>query len=308
MKIAIGGWGGGVQLPAILQGLDKALPKDIVFTCLNPNQGWAPQPDFMARIAKNRQVWAIPWLEGDRQLWHLQPRVGLLRDHVKLAHDQNLDGVVAIHWRTRETRLNLDTFARFAAAPESDATVSTLYQEDCTRQFGEEAGRKLAPVLAQMDTERWLDPPNSEEYFPYNPRWGRVDEKLKQRLSDVIQLTEPLQGQTKSPEQQANLSWLRANLGFTLLLDEVGRKIEPAYELKNRWLSGKVDPTQLGQEVKRAKADLAAAPIRELLTTYAANANSRGELGVLSSLNQKLWLQTRELEEFLASLEAQTRQ
>ena len=91
MKIAIGGWGGGVQLPAILQGLDKALPRDIVFTCLNPNQGWAPQPDFMARIAKNRPVWAIPWLEGDRQLWHLQPRVGLLRDHVKLAHDQNLE-------------------------------------------------------------------------------------------------------------------------------------------------------------------------------------------------------------------------
>ena len=118
-----------------------------------------------------------------------------------------------------------------------------------------------------MDIERWLDPPNSEEVFPSNPRRGRVDTKLKQRLSDVIQLTEPLQGQAKSPEQQANLSWLRANLGFTLLLDEVGGKIEPAYELKNRWLSGKVDPTQLGQEIKRAKADLAAAPIRELLTT-----------------------------------------
>lgn len=308
VKIAIGGWGGGVQLPAILQGLDKALPKDIVFTCLNPNQGWAPQPDFMARIAKNRQVWAIPWLEGDRQLWHLQPRVGLMRDHVRLAHDQDLDGVVAIHWRTRETRLNLDTFARFAAAPESDATVNTLYQEDCTRQFGEEAGRKLAPVLAQMDIERWLDPPNSEEYFPYNPRWGRVDEKLRQRLAEVIELTEQLQEAAKTAEHQTNLSWLRANLRFTLLLDEVGRKIEPAYELKNRWLSGKVDPAQLGPEVKRVKADLDAASIRELFTMYAANASSRGELGVLSSLNQKLWLQCRELKEFLDSPDAQARQ
>ena len=34
---------------------------------------------FMARIAKNREVWAIPWLEGDRQLWHLQPRVAPAR-------------------------------------------------------------------------------------------------------------------------------------------------------------------------------------------------------------------------------------
>ena len=183
-------------------------------------------------------------------------------------------------------------------------TVNALYQEDCTRQFGEEAGRKLAPVLAQMDTERWLDPPNSEEYFPYNPRWGRVDEKLKQRLSEVIELTEKMKSQTKTAEHQANLSWLRANLHFTLLLDEVGRKIEPAYELKNRWLSGKVDPAQLAQELKRAKADLDAAPIRELFTTYAANANSRGELGVLSSLHQKLWLQYHELERFLASAQS----
>jgi hypothetical protein len=149
VKIAIGGWGGGVQLPAILQGLNKALPKDIVFTCLNPNQGWAPQPDFMARIAKNRRVWAIPWLEGDRQLWHLQPRVKLLRDHVKLAHDQNLAGVVAIHWRTEETRLNLDTFARFAAEPTSENNHRCHLPRVVRRQFAAEAGRKSAG-LAQM--------------------------------------------------------------------------------------------------------------------------------------------------------------
>ena len=148
-----------------------------------------------------------------------------MRDHVKLAHDQNLSGVVAIHWRTRETRLNLDTFARFAAEPTSEMTAETIYQEDSMRQFGEAAGRKLAPVLAQMDTERWLDPPDSPEYFPYNPHWGRVDTKLRQRLSEVIGLTEQMKEATKTPEHQATLSWLRANLRFTLLLDEVGRHL-----------------------------------------------------------------------------------
>jgi hypothetical protein len=303
VKIAIGGWGGGVQLPAILQGLDKALPRDVVFTCLNPNQGWAPQPDFMARIAKNREIWAIPWLEGDRQLWHLQPRVKLLRDHVKLAESQKLAGVVAIHWRTQETRLNLDTFARFAAEPTSETTVEVIYQEDCVQQFDAEASRKLAPILAQMDTERWLDPPNSEEYFPYHPRWGRVDTKLRQRLSDVIELTETLKEQAKADQHKANLAWLNSNLRFTLLLDEVGRKLEPAYELKNRWLAGKVGRASLAQEMNQAKADLDAAPMEDLFRTYAGAVRSRGELGVLSSLNQKLWLQYRELKEFLASVE-----
>ena len=41
----------------------------------------------------------------------------LMREHVKLAGAQKLAGVVAIHWRTEETRLNLDTFARFARDP-----------------------------------------------------------------------------------------------------------------------------------------------------------------------------------------------
>ena len=48
VKVAIGGWGGGTQLPSILKGLDKVLPKDIVFTCLNPDQGWSPQGQFLA--------------------------------------------------------------------------------------------------------------------------------------------------------------------------------------------------------------------------------------------------------------------
>ncbi len=140
VKVAIGGWGGGTQLPDILQGLNKTLPADVVFTCLNPNQGWEPQPAFLAQIAKDRNVWAIPWLEGDRQLWHLQPRVTLMHDQVKLASQQKLSGVVAIHWRTEETRLNLDTFARFARRPGDDATVEDIYREDCVKQFGE-AGR-----------------------------------------------------------------------------------------------------------------------------------------------------------------------
>ncbi|MCU0918497.1 MAG: hypothetical protein MUC88_28650, partial [Planctomycetes bacterium] len=307
IKIAIGGWGGGVQLPAMLKGLNQALPRDIVFTCLNPNQGWAPQPEFLAEIAKDRPVWAIPWLEGDRQLWHLQPRVRLLREHVQLAHRQHLDGVVAIHWRTEETRLNLDTFARFAAEPVSETTVEAIYQADCTQRFGEQAGRQLAPVLAQMDAERWLDPPDSPEYFPYHPRWGRVEAKLKQRLSDVIELTEKLKASAQTAEHQANLAWLSAHLRFTLLLDEVGRKLEPAYELKNRLLAGKIEATQPGPALRQAQAELDSAPLEDLFRTYAAAVRSRGELGVLSALNQKLWLQVRELKGFLDATGTETR-
>ena len=95
--------------------------------------------------------------------------------------------------------------------------------------------------------------------------------------------------------RRTNLYWLAANLRFTLLLDEVGRRIEPAYTLKNRWLTGQVAPDQLAAEKKAALAELKAAPIAELFETYASRVRSRGEQGVLSALNQKLWLQYKEL-------------
>lgn len=87
-QVILGGWGGGNQLPSILEGLNKALPRDVIFSCLNPDLGKAPQPNFLTDIARNRNVWAVPWLEGDDQLWHFQPRVEMMRDHVQLAARQ----------------------------------------------------------------------------------------------------------------------------------------------------------------------------------------------------------------------------
>ncbi len=304
VRIALGGWGGGVQLPGVLAGLDKALPKDIVFTCLNPGQGTAPQPAFLGEIAKNRPVWAIPWLEGDQRLWHLQPRVTLMREHVKRAHEQQLNGVVAIHWRTEETRLNLDAFARFACDPEDEANVEDIYRADCASRFGEQAGAALAPILAKMDREGWLNVPNSPEYFPYTPQWGRINESLERQINDLLSIVEKVRPQTQDAQQQSNLDWLAANLKFTLLLDEVSRKIEPAYRLKNDWLTGRVDTGQLKSRAQAASAGLQAAPIEALFQTYAKRIRSRGELGVLSSLNQRLWLQYTELADFLQQIEA----
>ena len=73
-KLIIGGWGGGGQLPGILRGLDRALPEEVVFSCLNPDLGRTRQPGFLADIARHRKVWAVPWLEGDNQMWHQEFR------------------------------------------------------------------------------------------------------------------------------------------------------------------------------------------------------------------------------------------
>ena len=75
----IGGWGGGPQFPPVIRGLDRVLPPDIIFTCLNPGLGVEGHAPVLAEIAKHRQVWSIR-LEGDGSLWHLRPALLLMID------------------------------------------------------------------------------------------------------------------------------------------------------------------------------------------------------------------------------------
>lgn len=107
-------------------------------------------------------------------------------------------------------------------------------------------------------------------------------------------------GKTADATQRANLQWLGDNLRFTLLLDEVGRKMKPCYRLKDRWLQGELDGDKLKDEAQAASKQLASAPVEELFRTFSRRVRSQGELGELSSLNQKLWRQYRKLETFLA--------
>ena len=121
-------------------------------------------------------------------MWHQQPRVGKMRDHVQLAREQGLQGVAAIHWRTAETRYNFRTFARYARTSD-DATVETLYKEYFEEDFGAQAAAALAPLMAAVDTANAWEGPQSPEYFAFRPDWGVLDEAnaaSRQGIIDAI--------------------------------------------------------------------------------------------------------------------------
>lgn len=298
VRIVISGWGNKNQLPAILAGLDRALPLDIVFACLNPNQGWEPQPQVMEDIAKRRLVWAIPWLEGDARLWHLQPRVSLMREQVALANKQKLDGVVAIHWRTEETRANLEAFAAYSGNPEKPPTVEEFYQKYCEREFGKEFADRIARILVWYDLNQ--EPAAySPEYYPYDIVWGLIKPDLKERIKKDISELKQYMDKTSNPNYKTNIDWLIANFEFTLLLDETSRAIEPAQRLRDNFLRGKIEKEKWKNQLEEAKRSFEKAPIEALFKTYTRRVRSRGELGVLSSLNQKLWLHYLDLKNFL---------
>lgn len=294
-KIILGGWGGGNQLPSLLKGLDRALPKDIIFSCLNPDLGKSPQPDFLADIAKNRTVWAIPWLEGDHQLWHFQPRVSMMREHVKLATKQNLDGVIAIHWRTEEPRFNFKTFAHFASHKHDNKSVEQLYEQYLSEEMGREAAKVLSPDLARMDKEQIQGNVPSPEYYAFTPQWGILDKRNIQLRKNLILKAEKSMN-SATAIQQDNLSRFIAMLRFELLLDEVNKAMMPAYTLKKADLE--CDKSTYN-DYENTYRTLMTAPVEEMFQTYMKRINSRGELGVLSSLNQRLWREYCDLKAYL---------
>ena len=302
-RLVIGGWGSGLQLPPVLRGLDRALPADIVFSCLNAGMGAQGHASVLAEVARHRPAWAIPWFESDSTLWHLQLRAALVSEQVKAAYADKLTGVIGIHWRTEEIRPNFEAFALSARDPEHAPAAEELYRQHCAARYGPESVGELAPLLLRFENEKQLGFLTSPEYYPYEPTWGRVSPELAEKLRDAITLIDRLEVRTLSAQHRANLDWLADNLRFTLLLDKVGRKIEPAYVLKEKYLRGELTVAELQQQATSARRELASAPVEELLRTFARRIRSRGELGELSSLNQKLWLQCRESEQFLAGVE-----
>lgn len=313
VRVVISGWGGGKQLPDLLAHLDKSLSQDIVFTCLNPDGGTMPHVPVLSEIAKHRTVWAIPWLEHDGSMWHLQMSVDIVLKNVRKARADRLQGVISLHWRTEEVRAALDAFALAANDPDHIPSVEKFYADYCRRQYGEVSEKKLSPLLAKMDGEGWLSGVSSPEFYPYDPyTWGMLGDKQRERIGTALVTVEQVRQETSHEQYKANLQWLADNMRFFLQLEEVGRKMQPAFLLRNRWLTGQVGDDVLAESFG-LQAELAAAhkpfdetPLRELFETYARRVRSRGELGILSSLNQRLWLQYRELRRFLDEVTVQT--
>lgn len=302
-RLIIGGWGGGGQLPGILRGLDRALPEDVVFSCLNPDLGRSRQPEFLAEIARHRDVWAVPWLEGDNQMWHQQPRVSKMQEHVRLAREQRLQGVVAIHWRTAETRYNFKTFARYARLSDN-ATVEELYREYFDRDFGTTAAAKLAPLMARIDASGLWEGPQSPEYFAFKPDWGHLDAENRNTRQELIDSIETVHGQGQTPEQYQNLEHFKAMIRGELLLDQVVRAMMPGWELRDQALRDSRRPAAAA--CVTALDSLHSAPVEALIRTYVSRTESRGEMGILSSINQRLWNNYLILEQYLTDYSKQT--
>ena len=73
--------------------------------------------------------------------------------------------------------------------------------------------------------------------------------------------------------------------------------MQPAWNIRKAVLQNGGQPTLT--EYEKVLDQLESAPVEEMIMTYASRVRSRGEMGILTSINQRLWTEYQELKSFL---------
>ncbi|MGO8746766.1 MAG: alpha-glucuronidase family glycosyl hydrolase [Thermoguttaceae bacterium] len=118
-RLVISGWGGDEYLCSeeYYEGLDRLLPRDVVFSSLDIIQPHARVDAIYGDFAPDRQRWPIPWLECDGDQWHPQPNVHIYEGVASDAQRKGCQGLLGIHWRTRDIEENLAFLVDYAWQP-----------------------------------------------------------------------------------------------------------------------------------------------------------------------------------------------
>ena len=318
MRLLICGWGGDhwMQSTELYPGLDKSLPHDVIFSSLDnidPSAGRSVSHVY-GKLSEGRESWPVPWFESDaggsrRDQWGPQPNTHVFADLCRDAHEKGCRGFMGIHWRTRDLEEVFAYSARYAW--ESDLTFESFYDDYAERAYGKRHAREVATILRELEHmgPRWTG--SWGQWECSNFQWLGVGSSLS--LADghfAIPDSRP------SPVNLNRLSEIRRRL--TGMLSELKADGEPAGQDRLRWLILTVewltqyDRVALTLEAggpfyrqadivyqKAAQGDpdhrldegiwelLREAPLRDAMLSYARKIESRGELGVLATINVK---------------------
>jgi hypothetical protein len=310
VRIALGGWGGDqwLRFTDFFPGMDKLLPKDVVFSALD-NIAVTPKISENYARVKGREMWPIPWFEYDGDQWAQHSNTRQWAGACADAETKGCSGILGIHWRQREVEESAAYMARYAWG--EAGTLDDFYKQVAADWFGESLARDGAAVLLDLQGlgYRWTGGGGATECggLAWGP--GRDDaklEKLRGCRERLAQLEARARAGEGAPVAAERLRWFTTMADWTI-----------AYELTARALADGGDVAKAVAEAQAAseqKAGDAAAkaskalnilgvlPMGEGLAKLTGIMSDRGDLGMLASINCKAWWQVREFMRKMADL------
>jgi len=161
-NLATAGWVMGPQQDRTL--FDRLFPKDVAISCINSLVGATPVDAGFAKV-NGRSKWVISWLEDDQALTAPQLWAARTRRDAYDALRYGCDGLMGIHWRTRELDPALAALAQSAwsqagwsagwhpgGPPGADSPpIKEFYIDWAVHEFGPGAGPAAAEIFARLD-------------------------------------------------------------------------------------------------------------------------------------------------------------
>lgn len=342
VKLVISGWGGEryLKFSDYYQGLDKLIAKDVIFSSLDQIDPWhmdrQAEPyrrsqEGQIKVKKNakstfntepgnyvagvygqlqpdRQRWPIPWFESDGyrncDQTAPQPNVLAFEDIIKDTIAKGCQGMIGIHWRTRNIQDVAGYFYRYCW--QTSLKAEQYFKNYSRHLYGPEFADRLSQIHLQLESfgAAYVGSSGTTECAPafwwFSPRFGfptvtRLDELKKMRDELRAMAVALKDGPSTAPVELTDLAntihWLilRAETGLQIWDDGRVRKDSPLAkrlrEAEELFKKGEVDRAKqealdIAQEVKKLN-------FNEALQALASTCRTRGELGMLITANQR---------------------
>lgn len=294
-KIVVSGWGGENYLLSeeYYDGLDKVLPKDVAFSSLESLTPKTYIDKAYFELPADRQRWPIPWLENDGDQWHPQPFLKTYEPMVNDLLKSGSQGFLTIHWRTRDVEDNLGFLLDYSWNP--GLTKEEFFAKKA-RKYGK-AAEDIKQIYIDLDDlgYRWLNGHGQNECAIFTWGSGSVEKleklkRIKKRLNDIL----PTVGFERS------LVWLNDRMKWVIDYQYAEMQAETAKALLEE--ADKADDDKKKELAKQAFGILSGGTLADAMQSYTQRITTRGEYGVLATINAKAAYDWRTMYEKASSI------
>ena len=322
VRLVMSGWGGDEWLHCsdFYPGMDKLMPDDVVFSALDNIDVTPNVSAAYGQLSPSRQRWPIVWFEFDGDQWAPQPNLEDIAGACRDALGKGAQGLLGIHWRTRDVEEAATFCARFGW--DTTLTPVKFNARRAADLFGGDKGRDFMPYLERLQNlgYRWVGGAGQAECGAFT--WPGSEQAKQSELAAVGLELQRMVGGPSLPETiargvtrvEAGLVPLdKGPLGlvlsatFRLNKPEVA-PVESAVDDMVAQVGYVLAWTAAAEQLNRgsqfqelidagrledAANAVESSPLAEALHLYAGRMRTKGELGVLATINAKAWADVR---------------
>ena len=303
LPMIVSGWGGDAYMHCsdYYLGLDKTLPKDVIFGCQdNINPGAEPNVSKVYReLPPERGRWPIPWWNNDGySLWDPQCTTRFLVPLCRDVYNKKCQGMLAIHWLTREVEEVAAYQGQFAWNPA--LTYEGFYDGFALRCYGQPWASRMSKIHRELELlgPRWTgaraETDIGEATWLAKEHAGKKENRQKLAQIHELEAIHKEMSARSRLEGMERIEWLLTTIDWLTRYDDACLKLS---------LDGPVGTLLKEAEAAKTKGDIAMAQkkaadvrnimmtsgFREAIQTYPRKMSCMSEFGEFASIQIKAY-------------------